>query len=292
MPEVVHMKVEIAEDGTKKVLLAAAKSTSLTAEGSTIDYENCDPISTFEGFAASQCMEPFMREVLNRVEVAEGLRSYHMRVVPWVGGLQGQPGGRPGQTREIAALLAGTGAEAVRLSAAAHGFLVYCVGDNGRERDVPIVEDFDALDAPICYEDASFNKIEVAGLFQRDVVVLGAEPQAVVRCSLDWQGRPCIVAAMAPSSTAARAARALGEPVRRQTELNTEELAALWRSVAQVVAMHGSFQDIRLNEGSFKNVAHLHVKVFIEQSCFSSVWSANSVYQLLLEARQHRRSAH
>jgi len=161
------------------------------------------------------------------------------------------------------------------------------VGSEGRSREVPAIEGMEDLDAAIEYQDASGRAVRLAGVTQRDLLVSGGEPDALVRCGLDFQGRPCYVAVMAPAAPASVAAAARGQPVRRQTELAGEELEAFWRSAARVASLHGGFRDMRLNAGSFQNVAHLHLKVFIDEASFLEVWGGTHAFRQLRAG--HRR---
>lgn len=237
-----------------------------------------DGEADFLSFAESDELVPFMRGALHAVEANLGLASYHLRVVPWDREAGGPGGRRDGQLLEV---LTSDGAQPVCQAAAARGFFVFVAGNNAREGHVPALPGLDDLDAPIMYQDASGNRVEVPGLTVRSVLVRGDEPESLVRCNLDFQGRPCYVVVMAPAAPAAAAARARGDVVRRQSELSHEELSALWRIAASVASMHGGFQDMRLNAGTFQNLAHLHLKVFIDEWSFGSVWGDQEVFQQL-----------
>jgi len=267
-------------------------------------------VGNFETFAASDQFIPFMRSALAYVEGDLGLSSYHLRVVPWLGGSAGGPGGRRKQRDELHSIFEERAdAGSVAAAAAATGFLLFVAGDNSRRRDVPSMSEMDNLDAPISYEDASGKRVEVSDVTVRDTIVWGAgastaadaaaapaasaakdgedEGAAVVRCGLDFQGRPSLVVVLAPL-----AAQGDVDPaervVRRQSELCDGTLAAFWRMAARVVVHHGGFEDMRLNAGAFQNVAHLHLKVFIDDDAFAQVWSKHPVFLKLREARQQR----
>lgn len=114
------------------------------------------------------------------------------------------------------------------------------------------------------------------------------EPEAKVRCSLDFQGRSCYVVVMAPSSRASRCALENGEVVRRQSELDDEELATFWQTGAEMAENHGGFDEMHLNAGNFQNVAHMHLKVWIDLTNFEALWSGQDVYQRLYAERKRR----
>merc|ERR1711862_792534 len=128
--------------------------------------------------------------------------------------------------------------------------VLFVAGDNKKQKEVPFVEAMDDLDSIISYTDASGKTVEIPDVTQRDALILGKEPNALVHCSMDWQGRPFIVAVMASANLAAVTAGGASK-IRRQSQLSTEELAALWHTVAEVVRWHGTYEDIRLNAGTF-----------------------------------------
>ena len=98
------------------------------------------------------------------------------------------------------------------------------------------------------------------------------------RCFLDAQGRAMYVVTRQ-------------QFVRRQSELSDEQLQTLWRTALDVVeqqhrAEGGTapdlFVDIRINSGSFQNIAHLHLKVWMHEPLFEAHWSTNAVYEKLI----------
>merc|ERR1712187_651715 len=110
--------------------------------------------------------------------------------------------------------------------------------------------------------DASGKSVNVPGVAQRDVLILGKNADSLARCSLDWQGRPCLVATVSPQASVCAVAR----QIRRQSELTPDALAALWRITGESIQLHGGrFDDVRVNAGAFQNVAHLHLKIFIDE---------------------------
>ena len=79
--------------------------------------------------------------------------------------------------------------------------------------------------------------------------------------------------------------------MRRQSELSDEQLKDLWRTALDVVeqrhraegdAAQDLFVDIRINSGSFQNIAHLHLKVWMDEPLFVAHWSTDTVYQKLV----------
>uniref|UniRef100_A0A7S0AES7 Uncharacterized protein n=1 Tax=Pyrodinium bahamense TaxID=73915 RepID=A0A7S0AES7_9DINO len=272
--KVVH-HVGVSTSGTILVVIALAPGMDLVSE---------ELKPSFESFAQSSSIALFIRRVLAIVETELGLCSYHLRVVPWEGG----PAGGPARSSDqgLIAFLMSEGAGPVCEAAACWGFFTYVAGDNSVERHIPAMCNLDDLDAPIIYADASGKSIDVPGLTVRSVLVRGAEPEALVRCSLDFQGRCCYVVVMAPAAPVVVSARKRAEVVRRQSELSDAELAALWRAAASVAATHGGFRDMHLNAGTFQNVAHLHLKVWIEEASFLSVWADGEVLGKLRQRRK------
>ena len=83
--------------------------------------------------------------------------------------------------------------------------------------------------------------------------------------------------------------------VRCMDELTDDELAALWRGALEAVEASGAtfggsrrvsagaagaavqdhFLDMRLNAGSFQNLAHLHLKVWVERNGYHEAMMAN-----------------
>mmetsp|Transcript_6167 Transcript_6167/g.15814 ORF Transcript_6167/g.15814 Transcript_6167/m.15814 type:complete len:98 (+) Transcript_6167:2-295(+) len=96
---------------------------------------------------------------------------------------------------------------------------------------------------------------------------------------MDFRGRPCLVVSACRGG------------VRRQTELSDAELGALWGMAAQASAHHGSFEDMRINAGTFQNIAQLHLKIFIDAERFQEVWRESPVYAALREAQQARKAS-
>ncbi|CAE8624068.1 unnamed protein product, partial [Polarella glacialis] len=173
--ELLH-HVGVSESGT--ILVAIAPATGLigcTEQG-----------GSFESFAESDRLPAFMLKILEVVEKELGLVSYHLRVVPWLGGLAGGPGGTG--DKGLVAFLLSEGVQPVCQAAAAHGFLVYVAGSNACERYIPAIGNLDDLDAPIVYQDASGKEVEVPGLVLRSVLVRGEQPDALV-LPQSWQ--PC-----------------------------------------------------------------------------------------------------
>eukprot|EP00913_Durusdinium_trenchii_P007882 g7396.t1 len=99
------------------------------------------------------------------------------------------------------------------------------------------------------------------------------------------------VLVLAPDAPSARRAAAKDEVVRRQAELDDVELAELWRSAVLLAGHHGGFEEMHLNAGNFQNVAHMHLKVWIEKEKFRSLWFDQEVYRKLLDARRKREEA-
>eukprot|EP00933_Yihiella_yeosuensis_P015752 TRINITY_DN13635_c0_g1_i1.p1 TRINITY_DN13635_c0_g1~~TRINITY_DN13635_c0_g1_i1.p1 ORF type:complete len:238 (-),score=69.85 TRINITY_DN13635_c0_g1_i1:351-1064(-) len=172
-------------------------------------------------------------------------------------------------------------AQPVCKAAASTGFLVYLAGSNAVNRYIPPMNNLDDLDAPILYQDADGKVIEVPGLTVRSVLIRGEEADAVVRCNLDFQGRECYVIVMAPAAKSSIAAKERGDVVRRLNELNDTELTALWSAAASLCESHGGFQEMHLNAGTFQNLAHLHLKLWIPKKLFESVWADQPVFQQL-----------
>eukprot|EP00928_Gymnodinium_smaydae_P095500 TRINITY_DN822_c0_g2_i1.p1 TRINITY_DN822_c0_g2~~TRINITY_DN822_c0_g2_i1.p1 ORF type:complete len:308 (+),score=42.86 TRINITY_DN822_c0_g2_i1:946-1869(+) len=271
--DVIH-HVGVSASGTILVAIALNPST----------HPNLD---SFELLAQSSGIAPFMRRVLAITENELGLTSYHLRVVPWQDGPAGGPA--CSEDKGLTAFLFSDGSQPICDAAARHGFFIYCAGTNAKARYVPAIGNVDDLDAPIIYQDATGKCVEVDGLTLRSVLVRGEEPDAVVRCSLDFQGRCCYVLVIAPAAQSAVSAKACGEVVRRQSELSDAELAELWRASAAVAESHGGFQEMHLNAGSFQNVAHLHLKVWIPEAQFVSRWADQDVFQKLRSASSKKR---
>ncbi|CAJ1391992.1 unnamed protein product [Effrenium voratum] len=265
--------VGVSERGTILVALAPSKAAPAAAPG-------------FGAFARSADLAAFVRRVLEVVEQELGLSSYHLRVLPYQRAFSSD--------EALALFLLADDAAPVREASAAWGFLFYVAGTNDVVRYVPVMSNMDDLDAPIIYQDAEGKTVEVPGLTLRSVVLRGQEPEAAVRCSLDFQGRSCYVVVMAPGSPAAlkAAAAGAGEVVRLQRELEDPELQALWGAAAELAESHGGFEEMHLNAGNFQNVAQMHLKVWICLDQFLEMWGDQPVYQQLRASRHQREKAH
>eukprot|EP00913_Durusdinium_trenchii_P033594 g31448.t1 len=100
---------------------------------------------SFESFAESEQLVPFMRDALSVVESELGLTSYHLRLLPWSAITSDE---------SLTLLLFSEGAEAVAEQGQRCGFVVYVAGNNGVVRYIPVIDGMDRLDAPINYQDA------------------------------------------------------------------------------------------------------------------------------------------
>lgn len=268
---VIH-HVGVSQRGTIMSALAPSDNASATC---------------FEQYVRTAQFVPFMRDVLRVIEEELGLTSYHLRLLPWPGGATDLPAAVSGD-EALALFLLTEDCRPVCQAAAAAGFFVYVAGTNAVVRFIPAMANADDLDAPIIYQDASGKHVEVPGLTLRSCLLRGEEPEALVRCSLDFQGRSCYVVVMAPNSRASRCALKNDEVVRRQSELDDEELATFWQVGAEMAQSHGGFDEMHLNAGNFQNVAHMHLKVWIDLAKFEALWSGQDVYQRLYAEQKKR----
>jgi len=64
--------------------------------------------------------------------------------------------------------------------------------------------------------------------------------------------------------------------VRYMTELPADHFSELWQSVARCLGENGledaDLQDIRINAGSFQNLSHLHLKIWVNAEAFERRW--------------------
>ncbi len=144
------------------------------------------------------------------------------------------------------------------------GFLVFFVGENEniRGKVVPRTIALENLDSKIEYTDGSGVRVSLP-MTQRDLMVHKGKH---CRVFLDAKGRNTLV------STCKRF-------VRRQTELNDDELNELWELPFSLLFDSNNdgdkssskteykYLDCRVNAGAYQNVAHLHLKVAIEDNC-------------------------
>ena len=80
--------------------------------------------------------------------------------------------------------------------------------------------------------------------------------------------------------------------VRLQSECTDDEIRELWGlGIAAIEAKNGRqdgdlFQDIRLNAGSYQNIDHLHLKIWMGAERFNADWEHHSGYQALQQWRE------
>lgn len=242
---------------------------------------NVEPSGSFTQFAYSDfaSLVPFLRTIITQVEDELLLFDYHMRVIPmapqrerWIN--RSQYSVRVEDDREFHA----------RVEQA--GFLILVVGsrDPRCPKKVPRIDSLngDNLEAPVAYIDGDGKTIRPQGTSAKDLLV--AETPRT-RCFLDAQGRPMYVVT-------------LRHFVRRQRELDDEELHELWVAGLEAISkFHGralkpptaqsstsqqlmdSFRDLRLNAGLYQNLAHLHLKIWMEEADFLEHWQSSPSYQ-------------
>lgn len=232
----------------------------------------------FESFAGSKLLLPFMRELIQLVEQRIGMSSYGLDVLD----------SQNTSTHKWASrLLDREEAKDVRQAAAETGFIAYVCGrfrDDYSRGDAPIFHWIDDLDAPVEYTDRQKKLVTTKGLRVQDFVISSSE---LVRSCLDFQARACCVIVIAPSAPSSVIARKRGAVVRRQSELTDEELESIWRAAAEIAQLHGGYQSMQLNAGSFQNVGNLHLKVFLDEAAFMEKWGEEPAI-LLLRDRHSR----
>lgn len=223
----------------------------------------------FAPFVRSDRLCPFLREVLAAIEVDACMSSYHLRVVP-AASFDLAPDHRCFNRRKKIEIDA-----EMRTLADAAGFYIFVTGDSARKGEPP--DDMHAIpfEKPLAFTDKSGKTVTLT-VSAKDLCV--SDDGKAFRCFLDAQGRAMYVVTRQ-------------QFVRRQSELSDEQLQTLWRTALDVVeqqhrAEGGTapdlFVDIRINSGSFQNIAHLHLKVWMHEPLFEAHWSTNAVYEKLI----------
>lgn len=219
--------------------------------------------SSFGSFLTSspKLFVNFMRGVINFVEKEQNLKDYHLCVVR-------TNGCKPNKQQDIVM------DESFKAAAVACGFYVFVAANSSRTGQPPDAMTGLGLDEPLRYTDRKGKEINI-GLTQRELTVW---EDGVCRASLDAQAREMYVVCMVRHVT-------------RQNDLSDDELYSLWLTATKVVAKYhtgdtntDTFQDMRLNAGSFQNVLHLHLKVWIDKELFGKVWESNKTYVALKAA--------
>jgi len=248
-----------AHDKGGKSCLVLAPARHLAAGGGGF--------ARFARLAAGQALLSFVREVLRVVEEVEGWKDYHLRVV--AGGLPPPKRGQPNPCSE----------ELARCVKHA-GFSVLVLTD-GHKRTPADAETLQDLDAAIDYVDASGTHVKLP-ITGRDLTVMPG-PRGLARCVLDAQARPMLVVVF-------------NRFVRRQSECSDEELLELWTLALDAIEQHHSqeeeqdpFLAMCINAGSFQNISHLHLKVWLSGKRFRP-YEAHPGYQVLAQARSERRA--
>jgi len=113
----------------------------------------------------------------------------------------------------------------------------------------------------------------VASRYTPKDLIVGESPN--FRTFIDAQARPVLVTC--PKRF-----------VRRMSELPEAEFAELWGSVAAAAEANGlaagEVMDIRVNAGSFQNLSHLHLKIWLSRDAFMRRWAAHPRVVEALEA--------
>lgn len=233
-----------------------------------------DQYRTYSRFVQGPTFVHKVRHLLNAIEQplpeGLGLHSYHLQVIPTAS--RSMPVSKGRKKRVLLKI-----EDDVDVDEAARtmGFAFLVCGNYRQGREVPDADGLTKdLDQPMAYSDASGRHFPLEEITPRDCLV--AEGR-FVRCFLDAQARPVYIV------TCQRF-------VRRQTELSDEELSEFWSLGLQVLQTeHGCcdhFQDIRVNAGSFQNVSHLHLKIYVNEEVFTRRWEHNPVYQKLRAANR------
>ncbi|CAE7453967.1 unnamed protein product [Symbiodinium sp. CCMP2592] len=216
----------------------------------------------------------FMRQVLHLIEKVEGHRSYHLRV-----SAGSEPSTGSGRRGGFLPPLSDQLAAHIRQA----GFSVFVFTDSDRKREPSDADNLLSLDALVDYTDASGRQVRLP-ITSRDITLRAG---AFTRCVLDAQGRPILV--VVPNRC-----------VQFQSECSDDELAELWSLALDVIDDQwgqkavqdvDQFESIRLNAGSFQNVRHLHLKVWMSGPSFQAKWASHPGYQVLAESREKRRSS-
>lgn len=140
------------------------------------------------------------------------------------------------------------------------GFIIFFVGEKGNTsgKIIPRALALENLDSKIEYTDAGGVTVSLP-LSQRDIMVKEGK---YCRVFLDAKGRNKLI------STCNRF-------VRRQTDLSDDELHELWRLPISLLLSNDdtvikyTYLDCRINAGIYQNIAHLHLKVAVENNCMS-----------------------
>lgn len=195
----------------------------------------------------------FMRQVLHLIEKVEGHQSYHLRV-----SAGSEPSTGSGRGGRFLPPLSDQLAAHIRQA----GFSVFVFADSDRKREPPDADNLLSLDALVDYMDASGRQVQLP-ITSRDITLRAG---AFTRCVLDAQGRPILV--VVPNRC-----------VQFQSECSDDELAELWSLALDVIDDQrgqkdgDQFESMRLNAGSFQNIRHLHLKVWMSGHSFRAKWA-------------------
>ncbi|CAK8995808.1 unnamed protein product [Durusdinium trenchii] len=204
----------------------------------------------------------FLRETLRVIEEVEGHENYNLRITA---------GSLPLRGLEPPAELVEDLARA--------GFSVSIFADAARKREPADADTLLDLDAAIDYQDASGRHVRLP-ITSGDITLKRGEH---TRCALDAQGRPVLVVV-------------LERFVRFQRDCSDAELLELWTLALNVIEESSGpqegdpFVDMRLNAGTFQNIRHLHLKVWLNRKLFESTWAAHPAYKVLAQHRDERRA--
>lgn len=215
----------------------------------------------------------FMRTLLTVIEDDLGCRNYHLRVVP-----APAPSDKPVFQCKRGQLPPPLDGAALMECVERAGFYIVVFGDNARQGAPADAESLLDLDAPIDYNDKSGKCVRV-GITPRDLVVVEGD---TTRCLLDAQGRPVYIVVFKRF-------------VRYQTECSDTELLELWdlglRAIEHANGPQEAdlFSNMRLNAGTFQNVSHLHLKVWMDEERFNSNWAGHPGHEVLQKWRRKNR---
>ena len=217
-----------------------------------------------EKFCEGPTFIPFLRAVIATAEEQLSLHDYHLRLVKW-----GPSSLAPATHFGLVGSLKRTEEEAL----ARAGWYALLAGDRCNTREAPRAPALERMDQPIEYQDGAGIKVTLR-LCQRDICIVEG---TTARVFLDAQGRPMYVSC-------------LKRFVRRQSELTDVELAELWRlPVRRAATLPSGMVDARLNAGSFQNVAHLHLKVWVREDEFQRALVGHPGWEALAAAADERR---
>lgn len=235
-------EAEIFRDGSKAQVLAAPARED-------------GPPGTPEGVSAflREGMAGLSASLVGFLGERIGVTDYHFQVMPvhserW-------PGKGPAPSE----------GGAVLRSATVAGFMVRLVTDRARTEQPPegAGGNLSDLDEPISYTDKE-GKVVTSALCPRDLIVSESRR---FRASIDAQGRAVLV--ITPKRY-----------VRAMPELEEDELQELWQLVPRTLEAAGlrpgEWQDIRINAGSFQNLPHLHLKIFVHAAPFERCFGGHA----------------